>query len=1133
MRYSISNSAYKTILFSLLLIFSLTLKAQTTVSFTTLGSSTFTVPPCVTQITVQVWGGGGGGGGAWSKKNNSGDAGEACGAGGGGGGGGFTTKTFTVIPGETYSVTVGGGGTAGANTPTAGGNGGTSSFSGYSINLTATGGVGGGFAKSQNSSGTTDRKAGAGGAGGTGSGGTSNYSGGAGRTGEPGGSFDKNGAGGGGAGPTGNGAASTNPVNDGNAMAGGIGNSPGGNGGSGDKIWTNNNNKAGKNGGVIGGGGSGGLTHIDGYGTVNQAGGAGGRGEVRVIYTAAGTPAVITAHPTAIQICTPGSGSYSVTATNATGYLWEYYDAGTASWYSTVGLPTITNQTTNTISLTNSPEGWSGIPIRCKVTGACGDIYSNVVLLDIRETATAPTSILSCPDGTLTASGGSGGDIAWSKASCGNNLFLNNFDSYPYTSYGTTVNSSSGGLLNLTSTNGDPMIEMPSQGSFDPTIYRYINIRYKVISGTAGNAEVFFFNTTYPGANGNAHTYVALTSDNNWHTATIDMTMNSNYLIGGNITGWRYDWATNSGVNMQVDYITLSQFPMGTSISVTPSTGPETYYAQRISNCLVTSCVSTVVLAGPSNSVSIPHERSDFATQTGVTGWSGNYTVPTATANPTHDCAGLPVVLNAVNNYAWVNYSSNASKLSYSLKLNNPAGARTIVVEESVDGCTWTSVATHTNASSSDLVIVNYIQSINSASRHVRFRMTARTAGRVEVDNVKIYNSALTYPTALSANGQQKTCAVYGNHWVNFYAPDNTLIGSVNANASSLTSPDPLSSNDLGNLTLTSYVGAPGTMFACNGNVEGSNTLYETAYMGRNWVISSTKVPHSAVSIRLPFKDTELTALTAKALTTTDNPNDDVSARGGLFLSKYSGSTENATPHDNCAQGVTNLFTQTTNGVISSITEFSSLANAQYVNFSIPSFSELYLHGATNSPLPVTLTHFSASCHSEIQLKWSTASEQNSAQFMVEKSRDLIQWSFVSEVPAAGFSNYNIDYVQEDQNPWLGTAYYRLRQIDFNGDEKMYGPISISCTNEENQLTLFPNPSNGNFTVEINSTSTILQSELQIIDLTGKIVALRQLKISEGMNQVYFDQNQLETGMYILRLVENSDKFKPVRVLIK
>lgn len=72
--------------------------------FTTVGTTTWTAPANVNSVEYLVVGGGGGAGNGYDN------------AGGGGGGGGMTlTGTLAVVPGTSYTVTVGDGGLGGAN----------------------------------------------------------------------------------------------------------------------------------------------------------------------------------------------------------------------------------------------------------------------------------------------------------------------------------------------------------------------------------------------------------------------------------------------------------------------------------------------------------------------------------------------------------------------------------------------------------------------------------------------------------------------------------------------------------------------------------------------------------------------------------------------------------------------------------------------------------------------------------------------------------------------------------------------------------------------------------------------------------------------------------------------------------
>lgn len=115
-------------------------------------SSTFVVPDFISQIRVSAWGGGGGGGAAGPSN------------GGGGGGGAFTRGVFTVIAGQSITITIGAGGTAGSP--------GTDGGDTTVLTMTAGGGKGG-----VNGGGSA-----APGVGGTASGGSMNFDGGPGCT---------------------------------------------------------------------------------------------------------------------------------------------------------------------------------------------------------------------------------------------------------------------------------------------------------------------------------------------------------------------------------------------------------------------------------------------------------------------------------------------------------------------------------------------------------------------------------------------------------------------------------------------------------------------------------------------------------------------------------------------------------------------------------------------------------------------------------------------------------------------------------------------------------------------------------------------------------------------------------------
>lgn len=211
-----------------------------TSAFRTAGTSTFTVPAGVTNITVQVWGAGGGGG--------AGSGGS--GPGGDGGGGGYSKAVLSVTPSESLTILVGTGGLS-AQALSDGGNGGGYSAVRRGGTFLLQAGGGGGGAGNRGSGGSDHGGAGGGVNGLNGTAGT---------------------GGGGGRGTATAGGAGGTAGTGGGAGAAGIANAGGNGGGSGASCSTSVTGQTGGAGGTGGGGKRGNAASCEGGG-----GGGGGR----------------------------------------------------------------------------------------------------------------------------------------------------------------------------------------------------------------------------------------------------------------------------------------------------------------------------------------------------------------------------------------------------------------------------------------------------------------------------------------------------------------------------------------------------------------------------------------------------------------------------------------------------------------------------------------------------------------------------------------------------------------------------------------------------------------------------------------------------------------------------------------
>jgi hypothetical protein len=173
----------------------------------------------------------------------------------------------------------------------------------------------------------------------------------------------------------------------------------------------------------------------------------------------------------------------------------------------------------------------------------------------------------------------------------------------------------------------------------------------------------------------------------------------------------------------------------------------------------------------------------------------------------------------------------------------------------------------------------------------------------------------------------------------------------------------------------------------------------------------------------------------------------------------------------------------------------------------------------TLSPLPVELVSFDASlAERKVILNWQTASELNSNYFAILRSNDGQNWSSIGTVPASGSSQSIIDYSLIDASPMNGVSYYRLKQVDLNGNFHLSDIRSINNSSKVNQVKIYPNPTDKGL-VTVVSDEPI--SSLLVYNALGKVVF--EAKIDSD-DTYLLDAQSFESGMYWINL--NGENYK-------
>ena len=106
-----------------------------------------------------------------------------------------------------------------------------------------------------------------------------------------------------------------------------------------------------------------------------------------------------------------------------------------------------------------------------------------------------------------------------------------------------------------------------------------------------------------------------------------------------------------------------------------------------------------------------------------------------------------------------------------------------------------------------------------------------------------------------------------------------------------------------------------------------------------------------------------------------------------------------------------------------------------------------------------------------VKLFWKTASEFQNNHFSIEHSLDGKQFEPIGKVPGAGTSTETHQYSYLHERPAPGYNYYRLKQIDFDGNFE-YSPVRVVLFGSKNTVQVSP-------TVTRNFAEILLQEEAE------------------------------------------------------
>ncbi|NQV52129.1 MAG: T9SS type A sorting domain-containing protein [Flavobacteriales bacterium] len=161
--------------------------------------------------------------------------------------------------------------------------------------------------------------------------------------------------------------------------------------------------------------------------------------------------------------------------------------------------------------------------------------------------------------------------------------------------------------------------------------------------------------------------------------------------------------------------------------------------------------------------------------------------------------------------------------------------------------------------------------------------------------------------------------------------------------------------------------------------------------------------------------------------------------------------------------------------------------------------------------LPIELLYFNADLIDErVLLKWATATETNNSHFIIERASEDGVFSEIETI-ASGVDDKNREtaYGYLDKMPLDGVSYYRLKQVDLNGQQETFESVYIDRRTKDGA---------NNTALNINGMLipfddlTFKPSDLEIYGMDGALIHRYGVTDFNSINL------NVQSGVYLVRM---------------
>ncbi|MCZ2100441.1 MAG: T9SS type A sorting domain-containing protein [Chitinophagales bacterium] len=175
--------------------------------------------------------------------------------------------------------------------------------------------------------------------------------------------------------------------------------------------------------------------------------------------------------------------------------------------------------------------------------------------------------------------------------------------------------------------------------------------------------------------------------------------------------------------------------------------------------------------------------------------------------------------------------------------------------------------------------------------------------------------------------------------------------------------------------------------------------------------------------------------------------------------------------------------------------------------------------GVSETPMPIILSRFVAkpTC-TFVGLEFDLESELNNDFMEIQRSADARSFTTINRIPGKVQAELTKHYFKDFDVNEGSTYYYRLRQVDLDGRENIFGPIvaHMPVCNGVRSMAVYPNPVMDRLNLDIQGFDVTDQGDITILNSIGEVVeTFKGITVKEFKD---IDVSRYQSGVYSVQL---------------